>query len=166
MSDTTGTTPEAESGASTTTGTKRKRGGSGMASMLMPELQKLANSLGIPSIGRMRKSELITAIQDRQSSDAKQPSLPAADNADTESDAPATESKSRRATRSAGPPQPRRSTVVAAEAESTGQATATVAVAEESQESREEQAASTERRQRRERQRPFSTDNVSSESVT
>ncbi|WP_211116361.1 transcription termination factor Rho [Glycomyces buryatensis] len=34
--------------------------------MLMPELQQMAQSLGITGVGRMRKSELIAAIQERQ----------------------------------------------------------------------------------------------------
>jgi transcription termination factor Rho len=45
---------------------KRRRAGTGLASMLMPELQQMAQSLGITGVGRMRKSELIAAIQERQ----------------------------------------------------------------------------------------------------
>ncbi|MGH8792397.1 MAG: Rho termination factor N-terminal domain-containing protein, partial [Stackebrandtia sp.] len=112
MSDTTGITPEAASGVETAAETRRRRGGSGLASMLMPELQQLANSLGITGIGRMRKSELITAIQASQSSKPqsepasaapKSPSVAAAQDNGAEEPAAAG-----RATRAAGPPQPRR----------------------------------------------------------
>ena len=43
----------------------RRRSGTGLASMLLPELQRLAQSLGISGTGRMRKSQLIEAIQAR-----------------------------------------------------------------------------------------------------
>ncbi|HZE39203.1 MAG TPA: transcription termination factor Rho [Stackebrandtia sp.] len=164
MSDTTGNTPESDSGATTATSTRRRRAGAGLAGMLMPELQQLANSLGIPSIGRMRKSELITAIQARQSGDSAQPTLPVAETdaaskngsskRDEDSTAPA-----RRATRAAGPPQPRRSAVVAAETETATQASTTVAV-EDRDDARDDASEAKdasdrgERRQRRERSRP------------
>jgi transcription termination factor Rho len=48
-------------------GTRRRRTGSGLSAMLLPELQSLAASLGISGTGRMRKGELITAIQEKQS---------------------------------------------------------------------------------------------------
>ena len=118
--------------------------------MLMPELQQLANSLGITSIAKMRKSELITAIQGKQSGGAAQPTLP---EPEAKSSTPQPEtSASRRATRAAGPPQPRRSTVVAAETETP---TATVAVAEPEEEPTER--STVERRERRRtRQQPSS----------
>ncbi len=43
----------------------RRRSGTGLSSMLLPELQRLAQSLGISGTGRMRKSQLIEAIQAR-----------------------------------------------------------------------------------------------------
>ncbi|HIW61781.1 MAG TPA: transcription termination factor Rho [Candidatus Stackebrandtia excrementipullorum] len=134
--------------------------------MLMPELQQLANSLGITSIGRMRKSELITAIQAQQSKNAAQPTLPEAKaTPDSTASTPAesdttTGTKGRRATRAAGPPQPRRSAVVAAETDSgTATATATtVPVADN------ETSAPTERTERRrERTRRTESDGVKSE---
>ncbi|CAM3359822.1 Transcription termination factor Rho [Stackebrandtia soli] len=90
--------------------------------MLMPELQQLANSLGIASIGRMRKSELITAIQAKQSGEGA--SQPAMTDSPSESEA-APRGNARRVTRPAGPPQPRRSTVVAAESDTTSVAAST-----------------------------------------
>ncbi len=71
MSDTTGTTSDRNGSAASAPGTlpeakKRRRTGTGLASMLMPELQQMAQSLGITGVGRMRKSELIAAIQTQQ----------------------------------------------------------------------------------------------------
>jgi len=37
-----------------------------LATMLMPELQRLAQSLGITGTGRMRKGQVIAAIEERQ----------------------------------------------------------------------------------------------------
>jgi transcription termination factor Rho len=48
-------------------GGARRRGG-GLGGMLLPELQRLAQSLGMTGTGRMRKGELIAAIQQRQAS--------------------------------------------------------------------------------------------------
>jgi transcription termination factor Rho len=44
----------------------RSRRGGGLASKLLPELQQMAQSMGIKGTGRMRKGELILAIQERQ----------------------------------------------------------------------------------------------------
>ncbi|HKE64856.1 MAG TPA: transcription termination factor Rho [Micromonosporaceae bacterium] len=68
MSDTTdvtsgvndATAPEESAGAS-----RRRRTGGGLTSMLLPELQTMATSLGISGTARMRKGELIAAIQER-----------------------------------------------------------------------------------------------------
>ena len=55
------------SGDTSANGTSgRRRGGGGLSSMLLPELQQLAGSLGISGTARMRKSQLIAAIQERQ----------------------------------------------------------------------------------------------------
>jgi transcription termination factor Rho len=42
------------------------RSGAGLSSKLLPELQRLAQSLGITGTGRMRKGQLIAAIEERQ----------------------------------------------------------------------------------------------------
>ncbi len=44
-----------------------KRGGSGLESMLLPELKKLASSMGLKGTGAMRKSDLVAAIRTAQS---------------------------------------------------------------------------------------------------
>lgn len=139
MSDTTGTTSDrmsdaAEASEEIPDAKKRRRAGTGLASMLMPELQQMAQSLGITGVGRMRKSELIAAIQERQdagsqpggaSAEKEAPPVPDSDQTPI-AEAPSTtvdsapgdngtesaEAKggtaARRATRPAGPPQPRR----------------------------------------------------------
>jgi transcription termination factor Rho len=53
-------------GAATSTSKSRSRGGTGLSSLLMPELQRIAQTLGIPGAGRMRKGQLIEAIEARQ----------------------------------------------------------------------------------------------------
>ena len=47
--------------------------GRGLSTMLLPELQRLAQSMGITGVGRMRKSQLIEAIQSRQGGPAAGP---------------------------------------------------------------------------------------------
>ncbi|NEM05190.1 transcription termination factor Rho [Geodermatophilus normandii] len=59
-----GTAGEAPA-ASGAAGRSRRRG-SGLAGMLLPELQRLAAELGIPGTGRMRKGDLVAAISARQ----------------------------------------------------------------------------------------------------
>ncbi|MEZ0073934.1 transcription termination factor Rho [Planotetraspora sp. GP83] len=44
----------------------RRRSGTGLAGMVLPELQAMASGLGISGTGRMRKSQLIAAIQEKQ----------------------------------------------------------------------------------------------------
>jgi transcription termination factor Rho len=63
----------------------RKRGG-GLSSKLLPELQQLAGDLGISGTAKMRKGELIAAIQAAQSGPARD-SAPAAPPADAARDA-------------------------------------------------------------------------------
>ncbi|PRY51698.1 transcription termination factor Rho [Geodermatophilus tzadiensis] len=90
MSETTDLTtvgaPEGAAGeapaAPGTAGRSRRRG-SGLAGMLLPELQRLAAELGISGTGRMRKGDLVAAISARQvggeqGGDAPAPSTPAA----------------------------------------------------------------------------------------
>jgi transcription termination factor Rho len=57
----------AEGSGVTINGGSGRRRGSGLAGMLLPELQQLAGDLGISGTARMRKSQLIAAIQDTQS---------------------------------------------------------------------------------------------------
>src|SRR5258708_8148335 len=47
--------------------------GRGLNSMLLTDLQRLAQSMGITGVGRMRKSQLIEAIQSRQGGPAAGP---------------------------------------------------------------------------------------------
>jgi len=56
----------AAAGATASTSKSRSRGGTGLSSLLMPELQRIAQTLAIPGAGRMRKSQLIEAIEARQ----------------------------------------------------------------------------------------------------
>jgi len=46
----------------------RGRRGAGLSSLLMPELQRIAQEMGIPGTGKMRKSQLVEAIEARQGS--------------------------------------------------------------------------------------------------
>src|SRR5919197_5043692 len=47
--------------------TKRRRGGGGLEGMLLPELKRLAGTLGIKGAGALRKGQLIEAIKAAQS---------------------------------------------------------------------------------------------------
>ncbi len=51
--------------------TPRRRRGSGLSAMLLPELKQLAGGLGIKGAGTMRKGQLIEAIQAAQGGSAK-----------------------------------------------------------------------------------------------
>ena len=62
----------AAAGATASTSKSRSRGGAGLSSMLMPELQRIAQTLAIPGAGRMRKSQLIEAIEARQGGGPRQ----------------------------------------------------------------------------------------------
>jgi transcription termination factor Rho len=65
--------PPAASGASTPKSRSRGgSGGTGLSSLLMPELQRIAQSMSIPGAGRMRKGQLIEAIEARQGGAPKQ----------------------------------------------------------------------------------------------
>ena len=59
--------------ATQTPGDGARPPGRGLSGMLLPELQRLAQSMGITGVGRMRKSQLIEAIQSRQSGTAAGP---------------------------------------------------------------------------------------------
>ncbi|KAA9374085.1 transcription termination factor Rho [Microbispora cellulosiformans] len=69
MSDTTELLSDGQAAGDTPTSAParpRRRSGTGLAGMVLPELQALATSLGITGTGRMRKSQLISAIQEKQ----------------------------------------------------------------------------------------------------
>ncbi len=53
-------------GTTASTPKSRSRGGTGLSSLLMPELQRIAQTMGIPGAGRMRKGQLVEAIEARQ----------------------------------------------------------------------------------------------------
>jgi transcription termination factor Rho len=61
-----GTANAVDAGMTDAPGRSRRKAGAGLTSMLLPELQQLAQSMGIKGTGRMRKGEIITAIQKRQ----------------------------------------------------------------------------------------------------
>ena len=61
---------------------KRQRSGTGLSSLVMPELQRIAQTMGIPGAGRMRKSQLIEAISLR----SEKSQTPALDVLDPRSD--------------------------------------------------------------------------------
>jgi transcription termination factor Rho len=50
----------------------RSRNGTGLSSLLMPELQRIAQTMGIPGAGRMRKGQLVEAIEARQGGGPRQ----------------------------------------------------------------------------------------------
>ncbi|WP_344866709.1 Rho termination factor N-terminal domain-containing protein, partial [Planomonospora alba] len=56
----------------------RRRSGTGLSAMVLPELQAMAAGLGISGTGRMRKSQLIAAIQEKQGVTAEGAAAPAA----------------------------------------------------------------------------------------
>ena len=64
--------PPAAAGATEPTSTSRSRGGAGLSSMVMPDLVRIAQTLGIPGAGRMRKGQLIEAIEARQGGGPRQ----------------------------------------------------------------------------------------------
>ncbi len=80
MTDTTNLLPESGAAAATEQGTpvappaaprtRRRATSGGLAAMVLPELQAMAGELGISGVGRLRKSQLIEAIQERQGSSA------------------------------------------------------------------------------------------------
>ncbi|GAA4563353.1 transcription termination factor Rho [Planotetraspora kaengkrachanensis] len=69
MSDTTELLSDGQAAGdtpSTAPARQRRRSGTGLAGMVLPELQAMASGLGISGTGRMRKSQLIAAIQEKQ----------------------------------------------------------------------------------------------------
>jgi transcription termination factor Rho len=63
---------EGAGGATAPASKSRSRGGTGLSSLLMPELQRIAQTLGIQGAGRMRKGQLVEAIEARQGSAPRQ----------------------------------------------------------------------------------------------
>ncbi|MCZ2838757.1 transcription termination factor Rho [Modestobacter sp. VKM Ac-2985] len=70
--------PSDEAAAESATAPRSRRRGSGLSGMLLPELQRLAGELGIPGTGKMRKSDLVAAISERQVGGAPAAEAPAA----------------------------------------------------------------------------------------
>ena len=62
----TGQAPAAGDAAATPPRVRRRATSGGLPAMVLPELQALAGELGISGVGRLRKSQLIEAIQERQ----------------------------------------------------------------------------------------------------
>ena len=56
--------PAGSDGAAAATG--RRRQGTGLSALRLPELQQVAHQMGIAGTARMRKSQLIAAIQEKQ----------------------------------------------------------------------------------------------------
>ncbi len=83
----------------TTEAAPKRRSGSGLSGMLLPELKQVAAGLGIKGVGAMRKSQLIDAIKAAQS--GGQPSIPTGD----EGGAPAGARKSKAAAAESQPQQ-------------------------------------------------------------
>jgi transcription termination factor Rho len=57
--------------AASTPRTRRRATSGGLSAMVLPELQALAGELGITGVGRLRKSQLIDAIRERQGGGAE-----------------------------------------------------------------------------------------------
>jgi len=70
LTDTMDLQPETNAAGAPKTRRRATSGGGGLSSLLLAELQSLAGDLGIEGTAKMRKSQLIEAIQDRQSSSA------------------------------------------------------------------------------------------------
>ncbi|MFF4240437.1 transcription termination factor Rho [Actinomadura geliboluensis] len=62
----TGTVADAAPAAAESATPRRRRSGTGLSAMVLPELKALASSLGITGVTGMRKSQLIAAIQEKQ----------------------------------------------------------------------------------------------------
>ncbi|MEV0234282.1 transcription termination factor Rho [Nonomuraea sp. NPDC050786] len=78
--------------------TRARRSGTGLSAKVLPELQKMAAELGISGTGRMRKSQLIAAIQEKQgggSGEGAPASAPAAEAPAAADAAPAAERPTR-----------------------------------------------------------------------
>ncbi|MFI6501070.1 transcription termination factor Rho [Nonomuraea typhae] len=83
LSDASGSSAQPASGDTPTRAAAKpraRRSGTGLSAKVLPELQKIAAELGISGTGRMRKSQLIAAIQEKQGggSGDSAPAAPAA----------------------------------------------------------------------------------------
>jgi transcription termination factor Rho len=70
LTDAATTAPDATPAEKTAPAPRRRRSGTGLSAMVLPELKALASSLGISGTGGMRKSQLIAAIQEKQAQNA------------------------------------------------------------------------------------------------
>ncbi|MCW2581826.1 MAG: rho, partial [Klenkia sp.] len=74
------TDPTGSAGSGNGAAAGKRRRGTGLSGMLLPELQRLATELGIAGTGRMRKGDLVSAIEARQvDSPARAEAAPVAD---------------------------------------------------------------------------------------
>jgi transcription termination factor Rho len=95
LTDASGSAPQQDAGDTPTRATsRRRRSGTGLSAMLLPELQRLASSLGISGTGRMRKSQLIAAIQEKQGVSSEGAASAAPEAAGKAAEAAAPEAKS------------------------------------------------------------------------
>ncbi|MEU0484855.1 Rho termination factor N-terminal domain-containing protein, partial [Streptosporangium sp. NPDC006013] len=76
LSDVTGTAPASGDTPTRPAAKPRRRSGTGLSAMVLPELQAMASGLGISGTGRMRKSQLIAAIQEKQGVSAESAQAP------------------------------------------------------------------------------------------
>ena len=72
-------------GKSASTRSRSRSGGTGLAALKLTELQRLASDLGITGTGRMRKSEIIAAIEAKQGGPVSAPETTTAKTAETAS---------------------------------------------------------------------------------
>ncbi|HVE73568.1 MAG TPA: transcription termination factor Rho [Mycobacteriales bacterium] len=79
--------PAAGGNGSGTGKTSGGKTGGGLAAMVLPELQAIASQLGISGVARLRKSQLIEAIQERQTGNGGTAAAPAATTAASTTDA-------------------------------------------------------------------------------
>jgi transcription termination factor Rho len=77
LSDAAEPAPSAEAAEGTSAAPRRRRTGTGLSAMVLPELKALASSLGISGTGGMRKSQLIAAIQEKQAQSGGDQGTPA-----------------------------------------------------------------------------------------
>ncbi|MEU4538396.1 transcription termination factor Rho [Streptosporangium sp. NPDC023825] len=78
LSDVTGAAPASGDTPTRPAAKPRRRSGTGLSAMVLPELQAMASGLGISGTGRMRKSQLIAAIQEKQGVSTESAQAPAA----------------------------------------------------------------------------------------
>ncbi|WP_238441364.1 Rho termination factor N-terminal domain-containing protein, partial [Frankia sp. AgW1.1] len=78
---------------------RRRRSGTGLQAMLLPELQSMASSLGIQGTGRLRKGQLIAAIQNVQNGLAPMANGAGAEPEEQAAEPAAPRARSRRVTR-------------------------------------------------------------------